>query len=358
MEWGTNMKKRFFIILFLFLGNLDLASASCQTARDAAFRDCHGDQVKEPLRLMEQVRAAANQSGAGTVPITELSIANGTTAQRQLQDFEIKCYSSFNSCINTCKQEAAQEQANMNTAAAQQAQQAERQCAEEPAQNHAAAKKGGMDLAQILPALIALLGQLKGDGGESGDECAKDPAKCKVDSATNTPGTTLSDNTTRDPGAGGFLDSGLNINDAPPMGEAAQASLAQFGQAPGGGGGMGAGSGSGGGRGRGVAEVNGDGTPKINLNGSGAVGGGRQGGMGSMGGASSKGSGNPIASRVGIDGDGRAGNGVGNAVDKALQARGLASGGEPGGISAAHAFDNFQKIEKRIQSERNKLAEL
>jgi hypothetical protein len=60
---------------------------------------------------------------------------------------------------------------------------------------------------------------------------------------------------------------------------------------------------------------------------------------------------------VGIDGDGKAGSGVENAVDKALQARGLASG-QPGGISAAHAFDNFQKIEKRIQTERNKLAEL
>ena len=121
------------------------------------------------------------------------------------------------------------------------------------------------------------------------------------------------------------------------------------------------GGGSGGGpgvRGRGVAEVNAEGTPKINFNTTGGGAGGKNSGI-PMGSASTnnKGGGNPMASRVGIDGEGKVAGSVGNAVDKAMQARGLASG-QPGGISAAHAFDNFQKIEKRIQSERNKLAEL
>jgi hypothetical protein len=208
-----------------------------------------------------------------------------------------------------------------------------------------------------LPGLVALLGQLKGDGGASGDACLKDPSKCKVDVANTPPGTTLTDNTTRPAGTGGFLDPALNTNDAPPAGETVDPSMAQFGQPPVGGGGAGfGGAGSGGpGRARGIPEVNADGTPKINLN-AGGVGGGKAGGM-QMGAASTnKGSGNPVASRVGIDAEGRGGS-VGNAVDRALQARGLASG-QPGGISAAHAFDNFQKVEKRIQTERNQLAEL
>ncbi len=352
------MKKMFFITLFF--ANLDLvfAAGSCQSARDTAFNDCDKKGIEEPLRLMEQIQSTAQQPGAGTVPGVELAIKNTATSTRQVNEFEAKCYKSFKSCIQTCQQEAAQAQANLNEDAALQAQQAEKECNQQPAENLAAAKKAGLDLNQVLPLLTALLGQLKGDGGESGDACAKDPAQCKVDAAADTPGATLA-NTTRDAGDGSFLDSGLNTNDAPAMGEKVDPSMAQFGQSPGGGGGGFGGGGSGGGpggRARGVPEVNPDGTPKINFGATGGAG-GKNGGMQVGAASASKGSGNPVASRVGID-DGRAGsNGVGNAVDKALQARGLASG-QPGGISAAHAFDNFQKIEKRIQTERNQLAEL
>lgn len=351
---------KIFLIL-LFFANLDsaFAAGSCQSARDTAFSDCDKKGIEEPLRLMQQIQSTVQQPGAGTVPGVELAIANTTTSTRQVSEFEAKCYKSFTSCVQTCQLEAAQAQANLNPDAALQAQQAQKECNEQPAENLAAAKKAGLDLNQVLPLLTALLGQLKGDGGASGDACAKDPAQCKVDSAADTPGATLAD-TTRSTTEGSFLDAGLNTNDAPAMGEKVDPSMAQFGQAPGGGGGGFGGGGSGGGpggRGRGVAEVNADGTPKINFGANGGGGGGKNGGMPMSAASTSKGSGNPTASRVGID-DGRAGsNGVGNAVDKALQARGLASG-QPGGISAAHAFDNFQKIEKRIQTERNQLAEL
>ncbi len=353
------MGKIFFIILFF--ANLDsaFAAGSCQSARDAAFNDCDKKGIEEPLRLMEQINSTVQQPGAGTLPGVQLAIKNTATSSRQVTAFEATCYKSFTSCIQTCQQEAAQAQANADANGVQQAQQAEKECNEKPKENLAAAKKAGLDLNQVLPLLTALLGQLKGDGGESGDACAKDPAKCKVDEAADTPGATLA-NTTRDAGDGSFLDAGLNPNDAPAMGEKVDPSMAQFGQSPGGGGGGMGGGGSGGGpggRGRGVAEVNADGTPKINFGATGGGAGGKNGGMQMGAASSSKSSGNPVASRVGID-DGRAGsNGVGNAVDKALQARGLASG-QPGGISAAHAFDNFQKIEKRIQTERNQLAEL
>ncbi len=353
------MSKIFFIILFF--ANLDsaFAAGTCDSARDAALKDCAEANVKDPKRLVEQMRALTNQTDVGIVSGLEQNIPAGQMAQQQLGTFAIKCAESFTNCQRVCQQTAAQEQANMNPEGVQAAQEANKQCSEEPVQNHAAAEKAKMDLSQILPALISLLGQLKGDSGETGDACAKDPAQCKVDTATDTPGATLA-NTTRSAGEGSFLDAGLNTNDAPPMGEKVDPSMAQFGQAPGGGGGGFGGGGSGGGpggRGRGVAEVNADGTPKINFGATGGGAGGKNGGM-QMGASSiNKGGGNPVASRVGIDDGSKGGNGVSNAVDKALQARGLASG-QPGGISAAHAFDNFQKIEKRIQTERNKLAEL
>ena len=78
--------------------------------------------------------------------------------------------------------------------------------------------------------------------------------------------------------------------------------------------------------------------------------------VGAMGPSSSgaKGSGNPVGGRVAIEGDTRAMA----AMEKAMQNRGLASGGPIGGISAAHAMDNFKKVELRMQSERNLLNEL
>ena len=348
------------VFIILFFANLDsvFAAGTCNSARDAALKDCDKANIKEPQLLVEQMRALTTQSDVGIVSGLEQNIPAGQTAEQQLGAFAVKCAESYTNCQRVCQQTAAQEQANMNPEGVQAAQEANKQCSEEPVQNQAAAEKAKMDLSQILPALISLLGQLKGDSGETGDACAKDPAQCKVDEASDTPGATLA-NTTRDAGTGGFLDAGLNPSDAPAMGEKVDPSMAQFGQSPGGGGGGFGGGGSGGGpggRGRGVAEVNADGTPKINFGATGGGAGGKNGGMPMGTASSSKGSGNPVASRVGID-DGSKGNGVGNAVDKALQARGLASG-QPGGISAAHAFDNFQKIEKRIQTERNKLAEL
>jgi hypothetical protein len=352
------MTKRIFIILFLFLVKLDLANAqSCDSAHRAALRDCDAAEIDEPLRFIKQVTMMKKNDEYGAVPVIETGLSNGEIARRQLKAFEKKCYESFTSCIKSCKQEAAEEQANNNPQGAQQAQQAEQQCSEKPAENHAAAKKAGLDLNQILPGLMSMLTALKGDGGAGGDACLRDPASCKVDAATNSQGTTLSDSTRTDTPAGS-LDSGLNPSDAPAMGEKVDPSLAQFGQGGGSGSGLGGvgSSSTPGGRGRGVAEVNADGMPKINLNPLGGNGGGKSGGMPSMNTASSrKSSGNPQATRVSIDAEGKIGS-VGNAVNKAMQARGLAS--EANEITAAHAFDNFQKVEKRFQSERNKLAEL
>ena len=55
-----------------------------------------------------------------------------------------------------------------------------------------------------------------------------------------------------------------------------------------------------------------------------------------------------------IDGNDK---GMAAAVEKAVQQRGIASDGPAGGITGANSLDNFQKVEKRMQSERNNLNE-
>jgi len=45
------------------------------------------------------------------------------------------------------------------------------------------------------------------------------------------------------------------------------------------------------------------------------------------------------------------------AVERAIQQRGIASEEPMGGITSANSLDNFQKIEKRMQTERNYLNE-
>lgn len=354
------MTSKIFIILFLFFINLDRAIAACESDRQAALRICDENNIKEPLRLIEKIKLFAQEKDSGAVPSTEYAMTNSRLAGQALTDFEKKCYDSFTKCVRTCEQESQIREANMDEAGAQQASQAAQECSAEPQRNYQAAKKGNMDLSQIMPLLGALLGQLKGSSGESTDPCEKNSALCKTDTAAQSPGATLSNNTTRQ-GTGETFEQGLNPTDMPSMGEAAAPSLAQGTPGMGGGGGINtAGMGGGPSRGgRGVAEINADGTPKINL--ASAPGGAAKSG-GSLTPSNpqspAKGSGNPIASRVSIDGDGGP-NGTAALVNKAMQARGVASeNGQVGGVTAAHAFDNFQKIEKRIQVERNHLGEL
>ena len=83
--------------------------------------------------------------------------------------------------------------------------------------------------------------------------------------------------------------------------------------------------------------------------------GGGGGGGGSMAGGAGKsfGAAGPIT-HTPIDGNDK---GMAAAVEKAVQQRGIASDGPAGGITGANSRDNFQKVEKRMQSERNNLNE-
>lgn len=355
------MTSKIFIILFLFFINLDRAFADCESQRNKAINVCDKANIKDPLKLYSQLQAfLASNKDAGAAKTAEEGKAQASTAKTQVDQYQIECAVSWKNCVSVCDSEARSYASAGDASSAQAAQDSSKYCAGEPKQNAEAAKTASMDMGQLIGGLGALLSALKGTGSESGDPCEKNSALCKTDTASQSPGATLSNNTTRQ-GSGETFEQGLNTSDVPQMGEAAAPSLAQGTPGIGGGGGINtAGMGGGPSRGgKGVAEINADGTPKINLA-SAPGGGGKNGGSVTPSNpqSPSKGSGNPVASRVSIDGDSR-NNSTAALVDKAMQSRGLASeNGQLGGVTAAHAFDNFQKVEKRIQNERNQLGEL
>jgi len=230
-----------------------------------------------------------------------------------------------------------------------------------PAQTRDQAK---MDLGQLLAVLaglaaliMALMGQDDEKPPEEGEvDCTKTPydPKCRPDiAADDDPATFTTGEVRTRGGEGDFLDSNLSGQLPVATGTPAQASYSGLPSGSGGGSGAaGMGAAGAGGFGRGAdKKAEGDGSPKINLA-STPGGGGGGAGMGGGRGGAHPGSG-AVATRSGIDGNEK----LAAAVEKAVQQRGVASEGPMGGITAAHSLDNFQKVEKRIQSERNQLNE-
>ncbi len=353
------MKTKIFFGLFLFFYNLDFAFANCDQQAQAAQRACDKANVKDPLKTLAEMKPYIDGTKA-TVEAVQKGTTDLAKAKTQVDQVELACAKSINSCIRVCESEANARYSSQDTAGGDAAKDARDYCATgEPAENqkHIQAASGSMQ--QMLGPLLNLLATLKGDGGESGDLCSREPnnPQCKTDIAAQSPSAPLTNNDARVKEDGSFLEAGMNGNDTPAVGERTDPSIAQG--TPGIGGGSGissAGLAGGSGRSKGVAEGLPDNTPKINLASAGGGGGAARSTTPLGGGLTSKKEiGNPIASRTSIDGDNKMGTA---AMDKAMQARGLASeGGQPGGVSAAHSFDNFQKIEKRIQTERNLLSE-
>lgn len=351
------MKIKILMTFSLFFLNIDSAVANCDQLRQQAEKDCDRAKIDDPLKLIADVQRMAKETNQQVTTI-KAGQQNLGVAKVELKKFEARCYNSFKDCIRGCEAEANAAYAANDQASGNEAQRAGEYCKKEPQENFQAAKQGGMDLGQAMQGLGALLTALGASGGGSeGDPCVTNPNRCAVDAATTSPGTTRSDSARQATGDGSVIEAALG-NDEPATGEGAAPSLAQGTPGMGAGGGINS-AGMGGNapaRSRGVAELEDDGKPKINLASAG-FGGGPKGSPPPMGPSSlGKGSSNPIASRTGIDADGKSISS--QAMDKAMQARGLASGsGQMGGITAAHSLDNFQKIEKCIQNERNLLSE-
>lgn len=342
------MKKILFIFIVVVCFS-KTASAQCSTAVNDAQKSCDKANIKDPLRLLTDMKDYLAKNDTGVATTVKKGIADVTTAKAQVDQFELDCAKKIKACIDSCVN-IGEEQARTYCATG------------EPEKNRQAAKGASGNLSQILPALAQILASLgAGGGGDNTDPCANNPNLCKTDVAAKDQGSTFSNGGVRQSdGDSKFLEAGLNGNDVPAMGESAKPSYAQAGAA-------GSGSGSGA---INAAALAGSVRPKANADGnqdngikaaSSAAGGtmsGSRGGGGGFGGgssSSSKGNSNPIASRLSIDNDERAL--ADKAADNVLQARGVASDGPDGGVSHPLRSDNFQKIEKRIQTERNSLSE-
>ena len=368
------MKKIITIVLCILF--VQKSFADCTAAKQSATDSCSAEKIRASqaaVTAAEQALAAATAAAkaagvAGPGPATTAQNAQlaATTAKAELETVLATCSESQKNCDTVCKEEQHMwESTGMNPGPAQQAADSANYCKnEEPEENRRQGQQLSSNLGQTLLGLAGLLASLGlGQGGDSqtaATDCFTQPTApgCAVDTASTTPTATLASGTARESSGSGFDTSALNTNDVPTSGTPVAPSYASATPGFGGGGGlpmMPSSSGASSGKPRSVAEEP-DGSPKINMPG-GAAGGGRGGGGGGSGSGMANGKvvGNPAASRTGIDADK---NLTTAAAEKAMQVRGLASEGPVGGISSAHSLDNFQKVEKRIETERTQLSEL
>lgn len=335
----------------------------CVKEEEKAKTDCSKDKFTAYEARLALVNQTLEGKGAGT------QAKDGyRNLDHEKADLDRKiqvCNASRDKCAQTCEQEASGKRARMDYAGAQQDDQKKQNCQNgEPKKNEDEAKKTSGGMAEAMQALAALM-QALGMGEEKPPETAQQPfctenptdPACKEDKPVDT-SSTLTAGEFRRADEGAFADGDVGTEAAPAPGAAAQ----QTSSSPMGGAGMGLPMGGGGGVGTASARDKDsgkksefDGAPKINIAGGAMNGGGGSGGRGGGGSSLGKGSGNPIASRTGLN-DENAANKVAAAAEDRL--RGPASSNEPlGGISSVYYLDNFTKVEKRMITERNTLKE-
>ncbi len=359
------MKKMMFLsfISIVFGAQLAQASGQCSKEEQAAQQQCSDEKFTSYKAQL----AALNSSMAGKGAATQAADgAAGVSEQKANLDSLIAlCEEKRQGCIKTCQSDAQQKRARTpvpDEQGATQDDQKRKKCETEVKEKKDNAQKTSDGMGEAIKGLLGLLQAL----GASKDDVAVEPTKpfcteypndpaCKTDTANDT-NSTLTAGEFRKGDEGTFAEGEVGSENAPAGGPAAQTSMSS----PMGGMGMAGMGGGGGAPAGGKAEKESgkksefDGSPKINLAG-GAMGAG--GGGGNKGGGSSlgKGSGNPIASRTGLN-DENAANKLAAVAEERL--RGPASNNEPlGGISSVYYLDNFTKVEKRIINERNTLKE-
>jgi hypothetical protein len=351
-----------FILTSLMMANSAYAGG-CNSKKQKAEKSCSKETLTKYEAQLQAVEKGIAGKGAGFVAEgSYLSLGE----QKAALDRDIaECKSDRTSCKDTCQQEASQKRAQMQDASNEDNN--KKVCEKDLKENEDKAKKtsGGMEEAmKALAALMQALGM--GDKGEETANkepetplCTREPnnPECTVDKSTADAATFTSGEFRKDD-SGSFADGNLERGEDPAFGAPASQAGGSGGAsgAAGSVGAMGTAS-SGGGKGGSDSSKKSedDGSPKINLASSGSYGGGgggRGGGSGG-GGNGSKGS-SVTASRTSLDGDRQAGK-IAAAAEERL--RGPASNEPMGGISSVYYLDNFTKVEKRIQNERNTLLE-
>lgn len=338
------------------------AAGQCTSKKENSAQACSKEKeqaIAAKLQAAEQAvvdAKAPGLGGAGTGPADRAEKAQLllTQVKAENHDYQTQCNQAWRNCSQICQQEAAQP---MNPNAAQAAQD-QQTCEKEHKKQDEKAQQNDQSMAQMLQALAGLLAALMGQQKPTDQQqptCVANPndPSCKTDTASTVGSSDFANGTFRTGKDASFSDGTLAASDGPAMGTPAQAQMS--GALPGGaaGGGMGGlgpmspSSSSSSGK-----KDEDSGAPKINLASSGG-GGGRAGGGSDFGGGARAASAGVNPGKVTGSEDPR----LQSAVDKALQHRAVASDGPLGGISAAHSLDNFQKVEKRMQFERNQLNE-
>jgi len=382
------MKKQFivFTLSILFIAPAAFAGANCQQQKQQTDQACdkkHTDQAKKMLGDCQALMGVDTGGLTGkslTPTVNECLEKKMPGSSAILQEFVQNCSQARQQCKDGCNSDMAQDSQPIggNPAEAAKDQQTQQYCdSGKPKQNEDDAKKGQGDIGQAMAALAQMLAAL---GNKPTQQAQQQMCGTPTASGTST-GTTDTGLQATSPAlqaycqgtidkasnndssfADGAARVGAGTDDGSGTGDLATgqvqpgtpASQEQLSSSPGGmmGGGMMAPASSGGPSGLGSTGKKSDGEgSKIGIASAGSGGGGG----GSMAGGAGKafGAAGPITHSP-IDGNDK---GMAAAVEKAAQQRGIASDGPAGGITGANSLDNFQKVEKRMQSERNNLNE-
>lgn len=363
--------KILFISLAVILSSTTTYAQQCEQKKKEATDKCSPEQLREAKKTLEANAAAIgalkmDDEKSGAVEVLESNKAANGVAQKQVDGVAQKCQQAIETCRTTCDSEKSTHEQNIATQ-----QQAttdgnnSRYCTEEkPAEDLKEAKKTSADLGKIMETLAGIISSLmNGQQAKTpeGDECTPSATRsaavimmnpaCSTDTASTGTATSFANGDYRSASGKLVGEGGLEAGEAQ-MGVGAKQELSK-GSVGGGGGAAGGGSspmGSMNNNGSKNAAAGKDDKPVVSANNYGGGGGGSKGG----GGGPSKPGGPVTITKSSLEDDRL----MNTAVDKALQARGMASEGLPGGITGAHSTDNFLKVERRIQNERNQLNEL
>lgn len=382
------------LTLVLAMSAESFASGSCSGDRAETEKECSSDKYKDITKKTTDLQSFVNNcaaTGVGASPaaatpgaVSSLAIPSACTgdsmregitklnhAKSLSDEYHEKCSQARGDCVSSCKQ------AQTNPTTQAEGTSGEQYCEGEPKENEEASK-GNSDA--LMGALAQLLAAMMAKGQEPppaavasvcGQQQAVPPGTtlppgaataaataaqiCPTLDKQSTADSTFTNGTGRTSSSGEYLGAGDLGSGTPAAGTPAQVQYSAGVPGGGAGGGMGAGASGSGSRDPGKKGTNGE--PEQGKLGLAAVGGGGGGGGGSLAGTGKSGASGAAGapSRTPVDGSDKS---MQAAIDRAVQQRGIASDGPAGGISGANSFDNFQKVEKRMQSERNNLNEL
>jgi hypothetical protein len=375
----------FFTVVSLMFPPQAFAGANCDSKKATADEKCDKTRATEYIKMKNLCQKGLD-THQFTGSIDDCLATKYPAALEKNNEYIKNCSQARNECDQSCQSDLTQDSQPMtgDPSAAQRDGKNSEHCMQgEPKENEDSAKKGNADMAQAMAALAALLASLGKKPSDAAQQAmcgtqASAPVATNDGTAPVAAGaqqynpqlaqycqtgnidkssksdSDLADGTSRGLGADGeYLGGGDLQGGQVAPGTPAHVSLSSAMPGGGLGGGMGAGAAGASGSGRESGKKSDDSGGKVGLASSGGSGGGGGGSMAGSGGARTPTPGGPPG-RSAVDGGDRV---MQAALEKAAQQRGLASDGPAGGITGANSLDNFQKVEKRMQSERNNLNE-